>query len=321
VVCELPLQQFRPFAVALCGSAHSNGRPAGGQSAGKRRASRAGNRQRPSRSGTESRPTTGADHVASRSTIEPPGRTADLRRDYRVGTGERVLNAAHHVLARRMLRASAMTSPDVVRELLFTKLADLGHQVFVALLIDSQHRLIEYMRTLSRHAGANQRLSPRGRQDRTCAQRRGDDLRAQPPVRNRGTQPGRRHPGTGAQAGTRRGRRSGAPRRSRSHFDARSSTDRKTVFGTASSLPHTSAISGGHLHANHHEMCDVVRGGFPNQDTTPALRHAPSMQSRERTGRTLSSGCRTLGKQRCGEIISRRRVADASVLLAPASCR
>jgi len=69
-----------------------------------------------------------------------------------------------------------MTSPDVVRELLFTKLADLGHQVFVALLIDSQHRLIEYVRTLSRHAGANQRLSPRGRQDRTCAQRRGDDL-------------------------------------------------------------------------------------------------------------------------------------------------
>ena len=225
MVCELPLQQFRPFAVALCGSAHSNGRPAGGQSAGKRRPSRAGNRQKPSRSGTESRPTTGADHVASRSTIEPPGRTADLRRDYRVGTGERVLNAAHHVLARRMLRASAMTSPDVVRELLFTKLADLGHQVFVALLIDSQHRLIEYMRTLSRHAGANQRLSPRGRQDRTCAQRRGDDLRAQPPVRNRGTQPGRRDPGTGAQAGTRRGRRSGAPRRSRSHFDARSSTD------------------------------------------------------------------------------------------------
>ena len=37
-----------------------------------------------------------------------------------------------------------MTSPDIVRDYLTTKLADLEHEVFVALLLDSQHRLIRY---------------------------------------------------------------------------------------------------------------------------------------------------------------------------------
>ena len=38
-----------------------------------------------------------------------------------------------------------MTSPHVVRDYLHTKLAELEHEVFVALLLDSQNRLIEYI--------------------------------------------------------------------------------------------------------------------------------------------------------------------------------
>ena len=48
------------------------------------------------------------------------------------------------MLGRRVRRGTALTSPQVVRDFLQTKLGDLEHEVFVALLLDSQHRLIEY---------------------------------------------------------------------------------------------------------------------------------------------------------------------------------
>jgi DNA repair protein RadC len=38
-----------------------------------------------------------------------------------------------------------MSSPHVVRDYLRTKIAELEHEVFVALLLDSQNRLIEYI--------------------------------------------------------------------------------------------------------------------------------------------------------------------------------
>ena len=38
-----------------------------------------------------------------------------------------------------------MSSPQAVRDFLHTKLAELEHELFVGLLLDSQHRLIEYL--------------------------------------------------------------------------------------------------------------------------------------------------------------------------------
>ncbi|HJU23837.1 MAG TPA: JAB domain-containing protein [Casimicrobiaceae bacterium] len=70
----------------------------------------------------------------------------DATGDYRTATGEEILQAARHVLAWRVRRGTAMTSPDIVRDFLITKLADLEHEVFVALLLDSQHRLLQYVR-------------------------------------------------------------------------------------------------------------------------------------------------------------------------------
>lgn len=68
----------------------------------------------------------------------------DATGEYRAATGEEVLKAARQVLGRRVRRGSTLTSPQVVRDYLQTKLGDLEHEVFVTLMLDSQHRLIEY---------------------------------------------------------------------------------------------------------------------------------------------------------------------------------
>jgi DNA repair protein RadC len=64
---------------------------------------------------------------------------------YRLATGDEVLKAARQVIGRRVRRGTSMSSPQVVRDYLRTKLAELEHEVFVALLLDSQNRLIEYI--------------------------------------------------------------------------------------------------------------------------------------------------------------------------------
>jgi DNA repair protein RadC len=69
----------------------------------------------------------------------------DALGQYRQATGDEVLKAARQVIGRRVRRGTAMTSPQTVRDYLRTKLAVLEHEVFVALLLDSQHRLIEYI--------------------------------------------------------------------------------------------------------------------------------------------------------------------------------
>jgi DNA repair protein RadC len=65
--------------------------------------------------------------------------------DYRLASGEEVLKAARQVLGRRVRRGSALTSPELVRDYLRSRIGTLEHEVFVALLLDSQHRLITYL--------------------------------------------------------------------------------------------------------------------------------------------------------------------------------
>jgi len=68
----------------------------------------------------------------------------DAQGEYRHATGDEVLNAARQVLGRRVRRGTTLSSPDVVRDYLRTKLGVLEHEVFAVLLLDSQNRLIEY---------------------------------------------------------------------------------------------------------------------------------------------------------------------------------
>ena len=64
---------------------------------------------------------------------------------YRLATGDEVLKAARQVIGRRVRRGTTLTSPDAVRDYLRTKIGDLEYEVFVTLLLDSQHRLIQYL--------------------------------------------------------------------------------------------------------------------------------------------------------------------------------
>ncbi len=69
----------------------------------------------------------------------------DAQGQYRLATGDEVLQAARQVIGRRVRRGTSMTSPHTVRDYLRTKLAEREHEVFVTLLLDSQNRLIEYV--------------------------------------------------------------------------------------------------------------------------------------------------------------------------------
>jgi len=68
----------------------------------------------------------------------------DAPGEYRLATGDEVLTAARRVLGRRVRRGTTLSSPEVVRDYLRTKLGGLEHEVFASLLLDSQNRLIEY---------------------------------------------------------------------------------------------------------------------------------------------------------------------------------
>lgn len=69
----------------------------------------------------------------------------DVQGVYRRVRSDEILDAARRVLARRVRRGTVLTDSQVVRDYLRMKLADLEHEVFVVLLLDMQHRLIDYV--------------------------------------------------------------------------------------------------------------------------------------------------------------------------------
>src|SRR3954453_2562994 len=69
----------------------------------------------------------------------------DATGHYQPASPDQILKAARQVIGRRVRRGTAMTAPRIVGDFLRTKLAELEHELFVALLLDSQNRLIEYI--------------------------------------------------------------------------------------------------------------------------------------------------------------------------------
>ena len=69
----------------------------------------------------------------------------DVAGDYRPAHADEVLQAAQRLLLRQMHEGPLLTSPDLVRDFLRVKLGTLEHEVFAALMLDAQHRLIEYV--------------------------------------------------------------------------------------------------------------------------------------------------------------------------------
>jgi DNA repair protein RadC len=71
-----------------------------------------------------------------------------IRGDYdelRGATTAEIIAAARRAMTRRVHRGTAMSSPRAVREFLAVKLGTLEHEIFAVLLLDTRHRLIEYV--------------------------------------------------------------------------------------------------------------------------------------------------------------------------------
>jgi DNA repair protein RadC len=81
---------------------------------------------------------------------EEPGPVAallvrDASNELRAATPAEIIAAARRAMARRVRRGIAMDSPRAVREFLTMKLCTLEHETFSVLLLDTRHRLIDYV--------------------------------------------------------------------------------------------------------------------------------------------------------------------------------
>jgi DNA repair protein RadC len=65
--------------------------------------------------------------------------------ELRTATASEIIAAARRAMTRRVRRGTAMDSPRAVREFLTIKLGALEHELFAVLLLDTRHRLIEYV--------------------------------------------------------------------------------------------------------------------------------------------------------------------------------
>ena len=71
-----------------------------------------------------------------------------IRGDYaelRAATAAEIIAAARRAMTRRVHRGTSMSSPRAVREFLAVKLGTLEHEIFAVLLLDTRHRLIDYV--------------------------------------------------------------------------------------------------------------------------------------------------------------------------------
>ncbi len=69
---------------------------------------------------------------------------ADASGSYQPANAEQVMAAARSILEQLVCKGSKMTSPEVVKDFLIVQLAKLEHEVFAVMMLDNQHRLIEF---------------------------------------------------------------------------------------------------------------------------------------------------------------------------------
>ena len=71
--------------------------------------------------------------------------TSDAEGVTRPATADEILDAARTILARRVRKGSALSSPHATRDFLRLQLATRDHEVFAILFLDNRHRLIEFV--------------------------------------------------------------------------------------------------------------------------------------------------------------------------------
>jgi DNA repair protein RadC len=69
----------------------------------------------------------------------------DQSGNYLPATDDQVIKAANAVIDRKMVRGELFSSPLDTQQFLSLKIGALEHEVFVALWLDAQHRLLEYV--------------------------------------------------------------------------------------------------------------------------------------------------------------------------------
>jgi DNA repair protein RadC len=69
----------------------------------------------------------------------------DVAGAYRPAEADEVLQAAQRVLGQQLRGREVLTSPQGVCDFLRVRLGGLEHEVFAVLMLDAQHRLIEYV--------------------------------------------------------------------------------------------------------------------------------------------------------------------------------
>lgn len=94
-------------------------------------------------------------------------------------TSEQILLAARRAIDLKMKRGAAFRSPETVKTFLQTKVAGFEHEMFAALFLDNQHRLIEYV-NCSRHDRRGLGVPPRSSEGGPAPQRSGSVLLPQP---------------------------------------------------------------------------------------------------------------------------------------------
>jgi DNA repair protein RadC len=75
----------------------------------------------------------------------PPLWVRDTFDELRIATPHEIIAAARRAMSRRVRRGMTMDSPRTVREFLTMKLGTLEHETFAVLLLDTRHRLIDYV--------------------------------------------------------------------------------------------------------------------------------------------------------------------------------
>jgi len=64
---------------------------------------------------------------------------------YRAASADQILAVARQIVERRCARGAPLSSPQLVRDFLQMKLCEYPHEVFAMLMVDAQHRLIDYV--------------------------------------------------------------------------------------------------------------------------------------------------------------------------------
>jgi len=68
----------------------------------------------------------------------------EVNGQYRLATGDEVIQAARRAIARKFRRGTSLTTPTLTKDYLRLQLAPLEHEIFACVFVDSRHCVLSY---------------------------------------------------------------------------------------------------------------------------------------------------------------------------------